>query len=88
MGVYTDGDIRRTLMQGSWDINTTPVKEVMTTTSLTIKPGILAAEALAIMQQHKITSLVIVKRIIALLRYCIYMIYYEKVFFNCSGYTE
>lgn len=58
VGVYTDGDIRRTLTR-QCDINTTPLKNVMTRNARTIRPGILAAEALAVMQKHSITSLVI-----------------------------
>ncbi|PJD96881.1 MAG: D-arabinose 5-phosphate isomerase [Legionella sp.] len=58
-GVYTDGDIRRTLNQ-QLDINTTPIKEVMTTNCHTIQKGMLAAEALALMEKFSITSLVVV----------------------------
>jgi len=58
-GVYTDGDIRRTLTQ-QFDINTTPLKHVITRNCQTIHKGMLAAEALAIMQKHSITSLVLV----------------------------
>lgn len=58
-GIYTDGDIRRTLTQ-QHDINTTPIRDVMTQHCQTIRPGLLAAEALAIMQKHSITSLVVV----------------------------
>lgn len=61
LGVFTDGDIRRTLTR-HLDINTTPLKDVMTTQCKTIAPGTLAAEALNIMQQHSITSLVIVDK--------------------------
>ena len=57
VGVYTDGDIRRTLNK-EYDINVTPLHEVMTRNCLTIQAGVLAAEALAIMQKHLITSLV------------------------------
>lgn len=57
VGVYTDGDIRRTLNK-ECNINTTPLHEVMTRSCLTIQPGILAAEALSMMQKHLITSLV------------------------------
>ncbi len=59
VGVYTDGDIRRTLNK-EYDINTTPLHQVMSRSCLTIKPGVLAAEALSIMQKHLITSLVAV----------------------------
>lgn len=58
-GIYTDGDIRRTLTQ-NLNINTTAIKDVMTTDCRTISPGLLAAEALALMQKHTITSLVVV----------------------------
>ena len=58
-GIYTDGDIRRTLTR-QCDINTTSLKEVMTPNCRTIRYGMLAAEALAIMQQFSITSLVII----------------------------
>ncbi|MCE0724259.1 MULTISPECIES: KpsF/GutQ family sugar-phosphate isomerase [Legionella] len=59
VGVYTDGDIRRTLTR-QYDINTTPIKEVMTRNARTIPKGLLAAEALAIMQKHSITSLIVI----------------------------
>jgi len=58
-GIYTDGDIRRTLTQNR-DINTSLIKDVMTPNCHTIRPGLLAAEALALMQKHTITSLVVV----------------------------
>ncbi|MCW8400174.1 KpsF/GutQ family sugar-phosphate isomerase [Legionella sp. PATHC038] len=59
VGVYTDGDVRRTLTR-QYDINTTPIKEVMTRNARTIPKGMLAAEALAIMQKHCITSLIVI----------------------------
>ncbi|KTD47696.1 KpsF/GutQ family sugar-phosphate isomerase [Legionella quateirensis] len=59
VGVYTDGDVRRTLTR-QYDINTTQLKEVMTRNCRTIHMGMLAAEALAIMQKFSITSLVVV----------------------------
>ena len=59
VGVYTDGDIRRTLTS-QYDINTTQLKDVITGNCRTIPMGMLAAEALAIMQKHSITSLVVV----------------------------
>lgn len=58
-GVYTDGDIRRTLTR-NYDINTTAISAVMSRNCKTITKGMLAAEALAIMQKHSITSLVVV----------------------------
>lgn len=59
VGVYTDGDIRRTLTR-QCDINTTQLKDVMTRSCRTIQKGMLAAEALAVMQKFSITSLVVV----------------------------
>ncbi len=57
-GIYTDGDLRRTLDRGL-DIHKTPVGDVMTQNCKTIKQGTLAAEALHVMEQCKITSLVV-----------------------------
>lgn len=59
VGIYTDGDVRRTLTNHH-DINTTSIKTVMTKQCRTIQPGLLAAEALALMQKYQITSLVVV----------------------------
>lgn len=59
VGVYTDGDIRRTLNE-EINIKTTPLWQVMTTHCKTIKKGLLATDALALMQDHSITSLVLV----------------------------
>lgn len=58
-GIYTDGDIRRTLTQHH-DINTTLIAEVMTPHCRTVRSGLLAAEALALMQKHVITALIVV----------------------------
>ncbi len=60
VGIYTDGDIRRTLTN-DYDINTTTLKEVMTRNCHTISKNLLAAEALTMMQRHSITSLVLVE---------------------------
>ncbi|OGV27535.1 MAG: D-arabinose 5-phosphate isomerase [Legionellales bacterium RIFCSPHIGHO2_12_FULL_37_14] len=59
VGVYTDGDIRRTLNK-QVDIHKTPIAEVMTVNCKTTQPGTLAAEALSVMQTNKITSLIVV----------------------------
>ena len=60
VGIYTDGDVRRTLTQ-NYDINTTILAEVMTKNCRTIQPNLLAVEALALMQRYSITALVIVE---------------------------
>ena len=59
VGIYTDGDVRRTLTK-EFDINVTPLSDVMTRHCRTIRKDVLAVEALALMQKHCITSLVIV----------------------------
>ncbi len=59
VGVFTDGDVRRALQQ-TVDIHTTPVLNVMSKNPRTISKGILASEALNVMEKHKITSIVIV----------------------------
>lgn len=59
VGIYTDGDVRRTLTK-EVDINVTPLSDVMTRHCRTIRKEVLAVEALALMQKHCITSLVIV----------------------------
>lgn len=58
-GIFTDGDIRRSLTQ-SFDINKTPLKDVMTHDPQCIKKGTLAVDALTDMQNKSITALVIV----------------------------
>lgn len=58
-GIFTDGDLRRTLDR---DVNlkTTAIDEVMTPDCTTVEPGILAAQALKVMQTRKITALLVV----------------------------
>jgi arabinose-5-phosphate isomerase len=58
-GIYSDGDLRRTI-EHKHDLNTTPIGDVMTTGGKTIGPKVLAIEGLNIMQAHKITGLVVV----------------------------
>lgn len=59
IGVYTDGDLRRTL-DADLDIHTISISQVMTRNCKTITATMLAAEALQIMQTYKITSLLVV----------------------------
>ena len=59
LGVYTDGDLRRTLERGL-DPHTTRVERVMTGGSRTIHAGALAAEAVRMMQEYKIQGLLVV----------------------------
>lgn len=59
LGIYTDGDLRRSLDRGC-DIHHTRVSEVMTPNPRTIGPDKLAAEAASRMQDHNIYSLLVV----------------------------
>ncbi len=57
-GIYTDGDLRRTLDQGL-DIHKVLVDDVMTVSPVTVSAEQLAAEAVEIMQQKKINALLV-----------------------------
>lgn len=58
-GVFTDGDLRRTLDR-SIDVRQTIIDDVMTVHGKTARAEMLAAEALKIMEDHKISSLVVI----------------------------
>ena len=59
LGVFTDGDLRRALDHGM-DFQTATIGNNMTTRCQTVTDGQLAAQALHIMEERKITSLVVV----------------------------
>ncbi len=59
MGIFTDGDLRRTL-DHNHDIHTTVITEVMTADCVTATAEMLAAEALAIMDAKKISVLAVI----------------------------
>ncbi len=58
-GVFTDGDLRRAL-DNRIDINATTMGQLMSTSAKTASPDMLAAEALRIMEENEISSLVVV----------------------------
>jgi arabinose-5-phosphate isomerase len=58
LGIYTDGDLRRTLDAGS-DIRSTTIREVMHPNCKTTSADVLAAEALHLLEENKITSLLV-----------------------------
>lgn len=58
LGIYTDGDLRRTLDSGA-DIRTTVIRDVMHTNCKTTSAEVLAAEALRLLEENKITSLLV-----------------------------
>ncbi len=58
-GIFTDGDLRRLFERGNCDVHTTPVREVMTADCTTVSTGILAAEAVKLMEDKKINALLV-----------------------------
>jgi arabinose-5-phosphate isomerase len=58
-GIFTDGDLRRTLDRPI-DIRLASIDDVMTVHGKTVRPEMLAAEALKIMEDHKIGALIVV----------------------------
>jgi arabinose-5-phosphate isomerase len=59
LGIYTDGDLRRALDEPI-DFRTKRMHEVMTANPKTIEPRRLAAEAVHLMETHRITQLLVV----------------------------
>ena len=58
-GIFTDGDLRRVL-DSQIDVHHTQIQHIMTQNSITANAGMLAAEVLKLMQDHKINSLFVV----------------------------
>lgn len=58
-GIYTDGDLRRTL-DLEVDIRTSPIVQVMSKNPKTIRQHLLAAEAVALMEEKKINGVIVV----------------------------
>jgi arabinose-5-phosphate isomerase len=58
LGIFTDGDLRRSIDKGV-DIRTAKVGELMNTQPKMLRENTLAAEALALMEQAKINVLLI-----------------------------
>nr|WP_136251837.1 KpsF/GutQ family sugar-phosphate isomerase [Ningiella ruwaisensis] len=58
VGIYTDGDLRRTFDK-QIDLHTTCVKEVMTKNGITIDADSLAIDALNLMQEKRINALIV-----------------------------
>jgi arabinose-5-phosphate isomerase len=59
LGVFTDGDLRRAL-DASRDLRATRMDQVMSRHAKSVRPTTLAAEAVHLMETHRITSLVVV----------------------------
>lgn len=60
VGIFTDGDLRRVLDR-QLDIHATPIKDVMTAHCKTIGPEALAVDAVHLLEQHRITALLVVE---------------------------
>jgi arabinose-5-phosphate isomerase len=60
LGLYTDGDLRRTLADRSVDVHATAIAEVMTRDPVTIDSDALAVEAARLMETRKINALLVV----------------------------
>lgn len=59
LGIFTDGDLRRLVEKGV-DLRSTKAGDVMHTHPRTIQADCLAVEAVALMEQHRITSVLVV----------------------------
>jgi len=59
VGIYTDGDLRRTFEKMP-DINSAQVKDFMTANCVTIEAERIASEALKLMHDHKISALMVI----------------------------
>jgi len=57
LGIYTDGDLRRTLAH-EIDLNT-QIREIMSVDPVTVRPDILAAELVAMMKTSKINGVLV-----------------------------
>jgi arabinose-5-phosphate isomerase len=60
LGLYTDGDLRRSLDDAAVDLRATRIDQVMTRTPKSIGSDALAVEAARMMEAHKINALLVV----------------------------
>jgi arabinose-5-phosphate isomerase len=58
LGIFTDGDLRRALDDGA-DVHSTLMRDIMHANCKTTDAGILAAEAVNILEDNKITALLV-----------------------------
>jgi arabinose-5-phosphate isomerase len=57
-GIFTDGDLRRTVEKSGFDARS--VDEVMTLAPKTVRPDMLAAQAVHMMEEFKVNQLLVV----------------------------
>jgi arabinose-5-phosphate isomerase len=62
LGIFTDGDLRRTL-ERAVDLRTTQVDQVMTANPRTVRPGQLAVDAVRLMEDHRISQVLVVDEV-------------------------
>ena len=60
LGLFTDGDLRRTLDDTGIDVHSTPISTLMTKTPRTVGADALAVEAARLMEAHKINALIVI----------------------------
>ncbi len=60
LGLYTDGDLRRSLADPSTDVRETRIDKLMTRSPVTIDADALAVEAAQLMEAHKINALLVI----------------------------
>lgn len=58
LGIFTDGDLRRKIEAGT-DLRSLSARELMTPEPRTIRDDVLAAEAVALMETHRINTLLV-----------------------------
>jgi arabinose-5-phosphate isomerase len=58
VGIFTDGDLRRAIERAA-DLHATRMDAVMTRRAKTVEAGMLAAEAVHLMEEHRITALLV-----------------------------
>ncbi|HEU4646800.1 MAG TPA: KpsF/GutQ family sugar-phosphate isomerase, partial [Burkholderiales bacterium] len=58
-GIFTDGDLRRALKKSA-TLKSTRIGRIMTPAARTVAPQALAAEAVALMERHRISQLLVV----------------------------
>ena len=59
LGIFTDGDLRRLVEKGV-DLRSSKARDVMHCDPRTVRSDCLAVEAVALMEQHRITSVLVV----------------------------
>ena len=65
LGIFTDGDLRRLIEKGL-DLRTLTAEQVMKPKPVTVRDSVLVAEVADIMEQHRITSVLVVNEQAAL----------------------